>query len=143
MQKQLSDAFSVIEELRSTVKDLRTEVKMLKNGRKSDTSSTPSSQDFGRSNRHNSRQRTGRKRGGQPGHKGSTLKMSKEPDETVEHIPSYCKYCGEEFNGSTIFKMYERKQEIVIPPIKPKIIEHQSFGCTCSKCGEQTVSELP
>ena len=116
---------------------------MLKNGRKSDTSSTPSSQDYGRSNKYNSRKKSGRKSGGQLGHKGSTLKMSEEPDEIEKHIPGYCKQCGEQFNSESIFKLYERKQEIVIPPIRPKIIEHQSFSCTCSKCGAQTTAELP
>ena len=143
MRRQLSEALSVIDELKSVIKDLRTEIDLLKNGHKSDTSSTPSSQDYGRSNKFNSRQSSGRKSGGQPGHKGSTLKMSEKPDEIVEHIPRYCKYCGEEFNSETIFRLYEKKQEIVIPPIKPKTIEHQSFGCTCGKCGAQTISDLP
>ena len=69
--------------------------------------------------------------------------MSEHPDEIQEYIPKYCKHCGEEFNGESIFKLYERKQEIVLPPIMPKIIEHQSFSCTCSKCGAQTTSDLP
>ena len=139
----MSEALSVIEELQTIIKDLRAEIELLKNGRKSDTSSTPSSQDYGRSNRFNSRQKSDRKSGGQPGHKGSTLKMSEKPDEIVEHTPKCCKHCGEEFNSETIFRLYERKQEIVIPPIKPKTIEHQSFICTCGKCGTQTISDLP
>ena len=136
MRKQLFDALSVIE-------GLRIEIELLKNGRKSDTSSTPSSQDYGRSNKFNSRKKSNKKSGGQFGHKGSTLKMSEEPDEIQKHIPRYCKQCGEEFNSESIFKLYEKKQEIVIPPIKPKIIEHQSFSCTCDKCGTQTTSDLP
>ena len=143
MRQQLSEALSVIDELRSVIKDLRIEIELLKNGRKSNTSSTPSSQDYGRSNKFNSRKRSGKKSGGQPGHKGSTLKMSENPNEIREHIPRYCKQCGEEFDNNAVFKLYERKQEIVIPPIKPNIIEHQSFSCTCDKCGAQTISDLP
>ena len=133
----------MIEVLRSEIEKLQIEIKLLKNGRKSDTSSTPSSQDYGRSNKFNFRKKSGKKSGGQPGHKGSTLKMSEQPDEIQKYIPRYCKQCGEEFNSESIFKLLERKQEIVIPPIKPKIIEHQSYSCTCGKCGKQTVSELP
>ena len=31
----------------------------------------------------------------------------------------------------------------MIPPILPRYVEHQSFGCTCKKCGHETISELP
>jgi len=136
LREQLSIAMSII-------KELRIEIELLKNGRNSDTSSTPSSQDYGRSNKFNSRQKSHRKSGGQKGHKGSTLKMSENPDEIQKHIPKYCQQCGEEFKDDSVFKLHERKQEIVIPPIIPKYIEHQSFVCTCSKCSAQTTSELP
>ncbi len=143
LRKQLSKALSVIEILHSEIKDLRIEIELLKNGRKSDTSSTPSSQDYGRSNKFNLRKKTGKKSGGQYGHKGSTLKMNEEPDEIQKYIPKYCKQCGEEFHSESVFRLNERKQEIIIPPIKPKVIEYQSFSCTCDKCGTQTTSDLP
>lgn len=127
----------------SLIKDLQTEIKLLKNGRKSDTSSTPSSQDYGRSNKCNLREKTNRKSGGQSGHKGSSLKMSENPDEIQKHIPKYCKQCGEGFNAESIFELHQRKQEVVIPPIKPRYIEHQSYRCTCSKCDTQTTTDLP
>ena len=69
--------------------------------------------------------------------------MNENPDEIHKYIPKYCKQCGEEFNDDSIIKLHERKQEIVIPPITPKYIEHRSFRCTCSKCGTQTTSDLP
>lgn len=116
---------------------------MLKNGRNSNTSSTPSSHDYGRSNKFNLREKSNRKSGGQTGHKGSSLKMSEKPDEIQKYIPKYCKQCGEKFNGYSIFELHQRKQEVVIPPIKPKFIEHQSYRCTCSKCNTQTTTDLP
>ncbi len=122
---------------------MQIEIQLLKNGRKSNTSSTPSSQDFGRANKHNLREKSNRKSGGQKGHKGSSLKMSKNPDEVQKHIPKYCKQCGEEFNADNIYELDQRKQEVVIPPINPKFIEHRSYRCTCRKCGVQTTSGLP
>ena len=136
LREQLSEAFLLINEL-------RIEIELLKNGRNSNTSSTPSSQDYGRSNKFNSRQKSNRKSGGQKGHKGNSLKMNDNPDEIQKYIPKYCKQCGEEFNEDVIYQLYKRKQEVVIPPIKPKYIEHQSFRCTCSKCNTQTTSDLP
>lgn len=143
MRKQLSEAMTIIENLRSEIKELRIEIELLKNGRKSDTSSTPSSQDYVRSNKFNSRKKSDKKSGGQIGHKGSSLKMSEKPDEIQKYTPKYCKHCGEEFHNEIVLELNERKQEVVIPPIKPKVIEYQSFKCTCSKCGAQTVSDLP
>ena len=125
------------------IRDLQIEIQFLKNGRKSDTSSTPSSQDYGRSNKYNLREKSHRKSGGQIGHKGSSLKMSKKPDEIQKYIPRYCKQCGGEFDADTVFELYQRKQEVVIPPIKAKFIEHQSYCCTCSKCNTQTTTDLP
>ncbi len=116
---------------------------MLKNGRNSNTSSTPSSQDFSRSNKHNSRKKTGRSSGGQKGHKGSTLKMVETPDEIKKHQPDYCSHCGEAFEEGSEFELQKRRQEVVIQPIVPKYIEHQSFSCTCQKCGKKTTSQLP
>ena len=69
--------------------------------------------------------------------------MSTKPDENQKHIPKYCKQCGEEFNANSVFELHQRKQEVVIPPIIPKFIEHQSYGCTCSKCNTQTITGLP
>ena len=125
------------------IRDLQIEIQLLKNGRKSDTSCTPSSQDYGRSNKYNLREKSDRKSGGQIGHKGSSLKMNEEPDENQKYIPRYCKQCGAEFNDDSIFELFKRKQEVVIPPIKAKFIEHQSFRYTCSKCDTQTTSDLP
>lgn len=125
------------------IKELKTEIKLLKNGRKSDTSSTPCSQDYGRSNKFNLREKSNRKTGGQLGHKGCSLKMIEHPDEIQKYIPQYCSQCGEEFTKDCTVELHSRKQEVVIPPIKSKVIEHQSYGCICSKCGKQTTSDLP
>lgn len=136
LKQQLSEALSMI-------RDLQIEIQLLKNGRKSDTSSTPSSQDYGRSNKFNLREKSNRKSGGQIGHKGSSLRMSEDPDEIQKYIPRYCKQCGEEFDDDSIFELHKRKQEVVIPPINAKFIEHQSYSCTCSKCDTQTATNLP
>ena len=125
------------------IKELQIEIQLLKNGRKSDKSSTPSSQDYGRSNKFNSREKSNRKSGGQTGHKGSSLKMSEKPDEIQKYIPKYCKQCGEEFNDDSVLELHKRRQEVVIPPIKPQFIEHRSYRCTCSNCDTQTVTDLP
>jgi transposase len=136
LKEQLSIALCLI-------KKLQEEILLLKNGRNSNTSSTPSSQDYGAHPKINLREKTDRKPGGQKGHKGRSLKMSENPDEIKKYYPKYCNHCGESFDENSVFNLQERKQEIIIPPIEPKYIEHQSYDCTCSKCWHKTGSPLP
>lgn len=135
LKQQLAEALSLI-------KELQIQIELLKNGRKSNTSSTPSSHDYTRSNLKNSREKSKRRPGGQKGHKGSSLKMSENPDKIVKHIPNYCRGCGEGLD-SALSQLHERKQEIVIPPICPEYIEHRSFQCVCGKCGGKTIGQMP
>jgi transposase len=124
------------------IEELRSEIKLLKAGRKSNTSSTPSSQDYTRSTIHNSRKPSDKKSGGQKGHKGSSLKMSSTPDEVIDYTPFYCKSCGASLIGAEA-ELVKKRQEIVIPPIVPKYIEHRAYQCDCQNCGALTVGEIP
>ena len=56
----------------------------------------------------------GRKSGGQPGHKGSTLLINPTPDETKIHTPLYCLCCGNSLSEIT-GKEIEIRQSIDIP----------------------------
>ena len=131
-----------IVELQEQNKSLQEQLRLLKNGRKSNTSSTPPSQDIGRSNKKNLREPSTRKTGGQPGHEGATLTMKENPDEIVEHRPNFCNQCSATLDADQA-QMVSRKQEVVLPPIFPQYIEHQSYSCTCKKCCSDTISELP
>ena len=130
------------QELQQQIVSLQEQIRLLKNGRNSNTSSTPPSQDIGRSNKKSLREPSTRKTGGQTGHEGITLQMKEKPDKIVEYRPKYCKQCGEELARNEAI-LGERKQEVELPPIVPQYVEHQSYSCTCKKCGFITTSELP
>ena len=119
---------------------LKNEIQLLKNSRDSNTSSTPPSQDYSRLNQKGLRKKTGKNSGGQKGHKGSNLEMTETPDEIIEHKSQFCKECGEELKNHDFVL---RRQEVILPPILPKYVEHQLFSCKCDKCGSTTISELP
>ena len=123
-----------IKNLTEQVKSLLETIELLKNGRKSNTSSTPSSQDLQRSNSRNLREKSARMPGGQFGHQGNTLKMSPTPEEEIEHRCDFCRDCGKELLQEA-FKLVHRRQEIVIAPIVPQYVEHRSYSCVCSQCG--------
>jgi len=118
------------------------EIEFLRNGRKSGTSSTPPSQEIGRSNSKSLREPSGKLTGGQPGHKGKTLLMTDTPDKIQEYIPEFCTKCGSDISGIKSV-LIERKQEIEIPPIRPQYIEHRSYQRQCNCCGEKVNSRLP
>ena len=128
--------------MQEEIKTLREENHLLKNGHKSNTSSTPPSHDIGRSNNKSLREPSLLKSGGQPGHEGATLEMKADADKVVEYRPNYCKQCGEVL-ASEEATLVSRKQEIELPPIIPQYVEHQSYECTCKNCGFVTTSELP
>lgn len=121
---------------------MQEEIRLLKNGRKSSTSSTPPSHDIGRSNTKSLRDPSTLKTGGQPGHEGSTLQMKEVADKVVEYRPKYCKHCGDTILAEET-TLIARKQEIELPPIVPLYVEHRSYLCTCKRCGTVTTSELP
>lgn len=131
-----------IAELQQELISVKEQLRLLKNGRNSNTSSTPPSHDLGRSNKKSLREPSSRKTGGQVGHDGSTLQMKENPDKVIEHRPNFCKQCGDTL-ATEDATLVSRRQEIVLPPIVPQYIEHQSYSCTCTKCGCVTISELP
>lgn len=114
----------------------------------SSNSSKPPSTDLtgnGSSNRKhlNSRKASGRKSGGQPGHRGSTRKIVANPDKVIAHIPEHCENCGNSLTdrGSTE-EIIAISQIVDIPPIVPIVTEHQTLARTCI-CGHTTKGFLP
>lgn len=87
------------------------------------------------------RVRTGKKRGGQEGHQGHTLKMSDTPDEIIRHEVLSCEHCGTDLSTFPVEKQ-QRRQVYDIPPLKLIVTEHQTEVKTCT-CGCQTSSVFP
>lgn len=124
-----------VDELTNEVKDLREEVKVLKNKKNSGNSSLPPSQDMFALKNQSLRFKTNKKSGGQPGHKGETLRMRAYPDKIIQHYPDErCSDCGEIHTRETM-KMAGKRQVIDIPIVKAFVTEHQiyQFPCTCGR----------
>lgn len=128
--------------LKVIIEKLIAEIELLRNGRKSFTSSTPPSQDIGRSNAKSLREPSDKPSGGQKGHQGKTLLMTDTPDQIIDYVPRFCNKCGWDMSDVESI-MVERKQEIEIPPIRAQYIEHRSYEKQCSCCGEKVNSSLP
>jgi transposase len=92
---------------------------------------------------NNSRKPSGKKPGGQLGHKGVTLQPVDNPDETVDRIPTDCENCGASLDNQTaVPQLLSVTQVKDIPPIEPTITEYHQFARTCV-CGHTTIATLP
>ena len=105
--------------------------------RTSANSSQPPSknpQDF----KPNRKEPTGKKRGGQIGHIGHSLKLY--PLEmcldVIDHYPQQCGKCGASINESSSTQVY-RHQIVEVPPVEPIVIEHRFHQLTCTGCGTE------
>ncbi|MHB1336607.1 MAG: DUF6444 domain-containing protein [Candidatus Humimicrobiaceae bacterium] len=85
--------------------------------------------------------KTGRKPGGQPGHKGSTLHVRDIPNIAVEHIADACSHCGCDISAATTV-LYKSRQ-VVDVKIVPVITEHRTMSKTCPVCGKVTTAAFP
>ena len=139
----------IIQELMYKIEELVREVQFLKqrlskyeHPKNSNNSSVPPSKDENRPKRNQSlRHKTGLKPGGQPGHKGNTLKMVEKPDIIQEHKPCYCNRCGQNINDIP-FVLAGKRQVMDIPELKICVTEHQIFSRVCT-CGHETTSKYP
>lgn len=106
----------------------------------SNNSSKPPSSD-GYKKSQNSRQKTGRRTGGQPGHEGKTLEKVKNPDEVREYkIPKDCD-CG--YNLDNIEGIKRERQVFDFPKIEIKVTEHTTYEKVCPICGKVHKTEFP
>ncbi len=86
---------------------------------------------------------TGRRPGGQPGHKGH--KRTRIPPEqvtkTVKLLPKACFNCG---GGVKAGGREPRWHQVIeLPPIRPEVTEYQMHAGYCRKCCAWTWAELP
>jgi transposase len=125
-------------ELRADNADLRARL-----AQDSSNSSKPPSQDGLKPAPRPLRRRSGRKPGGQVGHKGATLEMVDNPDRVEDHRPASCAHCGEELGEGAAQAGFERRQVFDIPPVQVEVTEHRLHSARCAACGKTTKAEPP
>lgn len=136
--ERLQAQVAELETLRLEVAELRERL-----GRNSQNSSQPPSADppFQRPARPH--QKTGRKRGGQPGHSGYGRKLVplSEVDRVLELRPTACGQCGSLLLGNDPQPV--RRQVSEIPPTRAVITEYQLHTLSCLHCGNANTAVWP
>jgi len=106
----------------------------------------PSSDGLGKPPRQRTqslRESSGKKSGGQAGHKGETLRRVENPDATVDHFPQTCSGCGGALEAATTADFISR-QVFDLPEPRPLFVtEHRAHQCGCASCGAQTRAAFP
>ena len=131
------------------------EAKVAAMERNSRTSSKPPSSDKGNFSNppkpKSQRTKSGKKPGGQKGHRGATLRKSDAPDHIVEHRldeRAVCPKCGAVLKGASCSAPLEAqacecRQVFELPAIKIEITEHRAEKLICERCGEVVAAGFP
>src|SRR5438477_3705811 len=89
----------------------------------------------------------GRKRGGQPGHRGAFRRLLpvEQVDEVLVVVPEACRHCQQPLPESTGRRRGRvwRHQVVELLPLAVRVTEYQMAGRRCAQCGKRTRAELP
>ena len=135
--------------LRQSVDDLMARVQELEKqiGKTSANSSKPPSTNGYKKVVQNNREKTEKKSGGQPNHKGNYLKYAEgeEIDELAYISVSGTCSCGADLSTTGLAIEYERRQVFEIPRLRPYVTEYQveRKQCSCGKVHRAECEEAP
>ncbi|HEY7065622.1 MAG TPA: IS66 family transposase [Chloroflexota bacterium] len=91
---------------------------------------------------------SGRKRGGQPGHRGvhRALLPVEQVDAVVTVVPEHCRHCQQPFpetGGGRRRGRVWRHQVVELLPLAVRVTEYQMAVRRCPACGKRTRADLP
>jgi transposase len=135
---QLDLALALNAVLQARVEEL--EARLAKDSHNS--SKPPSSDGLARKTK-SLRRRSGKKPGGQVGHRGETLRLVAAPDTVVEHRPAICVGCQKSLATEAPVVLRERRQVQELPPLRLHITEHQALQVRCPACQTVSVGAFP
>jgi transposase len=156
-----SDVLALIEGLRRELAEMRAENAALKQenaaqkqeiadlrrqlGKNSSNSSKPPSSDgLGKKPRIAGSLRgvSGKPSGGQPGHRGDTLRPVAKPDKIERHEVTSCRHCRANLTAAMATGM-EKRQVFDMPQPRLEVTEHQAQIYTCACCRGVTKAAFP
>lgn len=145
LQQQNTQLATLREEI--AVKDakiaaLARKIEELTHRKNSGNSSVPPSQDgYHKPAPKSLREKSGKKPGGQTGHKGSGMKIDRKPDEVVQHKPAMCESCP--YAGACNLRSCETRYEYEVE-VQTKLIAHEVMLCdNCPLTGQAESGAFP
>jgi len=138
VQELVLSLFATVQQLTHRIADLEERQRQTsRNSSKPPSSDPPSAAPRAR------RTSSGRKRGGQKGHKGNgrKLKSAEEVTRIVDIKPVCCDGCGALLLGEDAHPA--RHQVTELPRVEPEVVEYRQHTITCLACGAQTTPNWP
>jgi transposase len=143
-QEQLAQQQEMISHLQQQITVLLAQVATLEQQGKRDSHNShlpPSSDRFVRQPK-SLRQKSGKKPGGQEGHRGTTLQFSPTPDAVIVHGVNRCEHCHQDLTAVMAVTV-ERRQVIEVPSPRVLVQEHRAEGKCCPHCQQHTTAPFP
>ena len=140
LQALIDGLLQEIAELRQEVADLRRQL-----GKDSSNSGKPPSSDGLKKKPRiagSLRGKSDKKSGGQPGHKGDTLRRTDHPDLVVQHTAMACAHCRAPLTAAIVVGV-EKRQVFDLPEPRIEVTEHQASSYACSCCRGATKAAFP
>jgi transposase len=90
------------------------------------------------------RRASGKRTGGQLGHRGETLALVADPDVVEAHRPVVCAACQTTLEeGAEVVGVVERRQVRDLPPVRLQVTEHRALRLRCPACQQLSDGAFP
>jgi len=143
INNQLKISLARNRELELLLSEALEEIRLLKIRIGSKNSSIPPSKDITKASRNTSlRKKSGKKSGGQKGHKGHNLKMVSKPDVIVDHKITSCNECDTDLT-EVAQHIVDKQQISDIPQPTLEVTEHRQYETECPHCQTTQRSTFP
>lgn len=140
--EQLKEENRILKEVVASLTKEIVELKAKLNKDSTNSNKPPSSDGPKKRAIKNSRERSGKSSGGQPGHEGTTKNLDPNPDTIVVLKPiKECDECGGEV--TLLIENYTVRQVRDIQPIKAITVEYRATDGVCVRCGKIHKASFP
>lgn len=108
----------------------------------SNSSKPPSSDGLKKPAPRSLRGKSGKKSGGQVGHRGDTLRQTSTPDFVERHEATHCSACQGALTAEMV-RGVEKRQVFDLPAPRLEVTEHQAAVYCCDHCRAMTTAGFP
>jgi transposase len=145
-EERIAELETLVTQLREQIdalvaRNAELEAQVAQAQRDSHSSSKPPSSDGLARRTKSLRKRSGKKAGGQLGHRGETLHLV-VPDEIVEQRPAVCAHCQTPLADEPAL-LRERRQVHEVPAVRLRVTEYQALHVRCPQCQQVSVGVFP